>query len=340
MKRYHRFLSALFLIASGEQAVSQTTITSQQLVGRWESMNPTKGGLASTFEVVNDTLCVRIFGVLVDGKYRIQGDSLYQSMADTPTKEVGVWFVVAGDSMVTDKRLNGPKTVMRRAVPRTPMDKTVEGVWWYRHDTGTTAFEEYTPDGIFRFRIYMSRDSTVYSIAGDSLTMRSLKPGGKVSKYRIVVTDSSLLMFSPRAKNPQVFRRVKIAEDSRDDRFSNGFGLSYQQTLLAEGLDRAAGVNPAQSNKDAMIKDLNIIAAQAYQYRVRPSTMGGGQGSYTGFSISSRMKSNGNGVYTATATADSVSLAAISSLNANNTITVVVNEKGRLVNWVFAGDFR
>ena len=50
-----------------------------------------------------------------------------------------------------------------------------------------------------------------------------------------------------------------------------------------------------QSNKDAMINDLNNLAAHAYQFRIRPSSMGGGQGTYTGYTIPTKMKSNENG---------------------------------------------
>ncbi len=49
-----------------------------------------------------------------------------------------------------------------------------------------------------------------------------------------------------------------------------------------------------QSNRDAIINDLNNLAAQAYQYMIRPSSMGGGQGSYGGFSIPSKMVTNEN----------------------------------------------
>jgi len=62
-----------------------------------------------------------------------------------------------------------------------------------------------------------------------------------------------------------------------------------------------------QSNKDAMINDLNNIAAHAYQFRIRPASMGGGQGAYTGtntYSIPAKMATNENGTYVATPSAN------------------------------------
>lgn len=103
-----------------------------------------------------------------------------------------------------------------------------------------------------------------------------------------------------------------------------------------------------QSNKDAMINDLNNIAAQCYQFRIRPSSMGGGQGSYDGstvtggtpFSLPAKMATNENGTYTPVPAADQVVITAVSAANAANMITVTVNSDGKLIGWSYAGDFQ
>jgi len=95
-----------------------------------------------------------------------------------------------------------------------------------------------------------------------------------------------------------------------------------------------------QSNKDAMINDLNNIAAQAYQFRIRPSSMGGGQGSYASFTIPTKMATNENGTYVATPSANSVSIVATSAANTSNVITVTVDSDGKLTGWQYAGDFQ
>lgn len=96
-----------------------------------------------------------------------------------------------------------------------------------------------------------------------------------------------------------------------------------------------------QANKDAIINDLNNIAAHAYQFKIRPSSMGGGQGSYAGYSIPSKMASNENAAYSVTsATATSVAITATSSANSTNTVQAVVDSDGRLGSWTYAGDFQ
>ncbi len=95
-----------------------------------------------------------------------------------------------------------------------------------------------------------------------------------------------------------------------------------------------------QSNRDAMINDLNNLAAQAYQFRIRPTSMGGGQGDYTTFTIPVKMQTNENGTYTASATANDITVTATSAQNSSNYITVVIDSDGHLTTWSYFGDFQ
>ena len=96
---------------------------------------------------------------------------------------------------------------------------------------------------------------------------------------------------------------------------------------------------PAQSNRDAIINDLNTLSAMAYQYRIRPSSMGGGEGSYTGFKIPARMTSNENATYeTVLVEPDRVRFRATSS-KGHGTVEASINKDGRLSDWVYSGTF-
>jgi hypothetical protein len=63
-----------------------------------------------------------------------------------------------------------------------------------------------------------------------------------------------------------------------------------------------------QANHDAIINDLNNIAANAYQHYIRPASMGGGSNTYDGtgavgavaYTIPTRMSANENATYVAT----------------------------------------
>ena len=96
-----------------------------------------------------------------------------------------------------------------------------------------------------------------------------------------------------------------------------------------------------QSNRDAIINDMNNLAAQAYQFRIRPTSMGGGQGDYTAFSIPTKMRTNENAVYTTpTVTQTDVTFLAVSAQNPTNTVSVKCSSEGRLNTWVYTGDFQ
>jgi hypothetical protein len=94
-----------------------------------------------------------------------------------------------------------------------------------------------------------------------------------------------------------------------------------------------------QSNKDAMINDMNNLAANAYQFRIRPRSMGGGSGSYASYNIPQRLRSNENGSYVPTPTANEITIVGTSVQNATNTITAVVGSNGKLGSWTYGGDF-
>lgn len=95
-----------------------------------------------------------------------------------------------------------------------------------------------------------------------------------------------------------------------------------------------------QSNRDAIINDLNNLAAQAYQFRIRPQSMGGGQGDYTTFAIPTKMKTNENGTYSSSPSQNSIVFTAVSAQNASNSVTVTIDSFGRLGGWTYAGDFQ
>ena len=101
------------------------------------------------------------------------------------------------------------------------------------------------------------------------------------------------------------------------------------------------GAQTTYSNRDAMISDLNHLAAIAYQFRVSIRSLGGGQGDYSTFTIPSQMAQNNNGSYSVIAAEkDLVTIEALSAQNNSNTITVTVDSNGKIGNLTFGGDFQ
>ncbi len=95
-----------------------------------------------------------------------------------------------------------------------------------------------------------------------------------------------------------------------------------------------------QSNKDAIVNDLNNLAAHAYQYKIRPTTMGGGGGVYTNFKIPKKMASNENAQYSVSSVGESsITFSAISNVYTTSGISATIGPDGKIVTMSYTGDF-
>jgi hypothetical protein len=128
--------------------------------------------------------------------------------------------------------------------------------------------------------------------------------------------------------------------------------MGQQQLLLIilgviiVGIAIAVGISmfsssSVQANKDAIVNDLNNLAADAYQYKIRPATMGGGAGQYTNYNVPTKLASNDNGSFVASgASATAVTLKGNSSSYSGSSVTAVCDSNGRLGSFTYAGQFQ
>jgi len=66
--------------------------------------------------------------------------------------------------------------------------------------------------------------------------------------------------------------------------------------------------NAVSSNRDGIIADLNNLGAMAQQYWRKPAAMGGGERTFTGWTIPTHTDTTPNGVYVATVSAQSITI--------------------------------
>jgi type II secretory pathway pseudopilin PulG len=117
-------------------------------------------------------------------------------------------------------------------------------------------------------------------------------------------------------------------------------GVIIVGIAIAVGLSMFSAQS-VQANKDALIADLNNIAANAYQYRIRPASLGGGDQTYTNYTIPSKLATNENGTYTTTSVAaQSINITATAASNAANTVKAVIDSTGRLTTLSYTGEFQ
>ena len=90
------------------------------------------------------------------------------------------------------------------------------------------------------------------------------------------------------------------------------------------------GAHSTQANKDGVTSGLINLSANAYQYRIRPTTMGGGGNSYAGYTVPSKMVTDDNGAYAlSSATATQIVFTGTSSINGSWVATCTVDSTGR-----------
>ena len=115
-------------------------------------------------------------------------------------------------------------------------------------------------------------------------------------------------------------------------------GREYEERNKAVG---GFGGQVISSIKDNIIADLSNLAADAYQYKIRPVGMGGGGGSYAGYAIGGSWgPGNPNAVYNVTTeTASELVLTAASKLVSGATITISYNGDGTVTSGPTADGF-
>jgi len=122
-------------------------------------------------------------------------------------------------------------------------------------------------------------------------------------------------------------------------------GVIIVGIAIAVGLSLFAA-NSTQANKDAIINDINNIGANAYQYRIRPASMGGGDGSsYLNYTVPYKMSSNDNATYAAVAIAATVTITGTSTRETpTSTVVGVIDATGKMAftpaSTAFTGNFQ
>ena len=78
--------------------------------------------------------------------------------------------------------------------------------------------------------------------------------------------------------------------------------------------------NAVSSNRDGVVSDLNNLGAMAQQFYKKPTSMGGGGNTFTGFALPTELDSTANGSYTAgfVVAAQSVTIVGYGTENGTN----------------------
>lgn len=158
------------------------------LIGTWDAVTRSAGGLGSTISFGSDNTMSFTLGTLVDMKYKRARDSLY--IID-PQNGVNAFRVsVMRDTLVMVNE--GREQRETRVGPPVGGADPVIGRWTYLHYTGVPAYEEYTPGGDFRLRVPIRTLQGTYAALRDSAMLHLPGPGGGDRAVRFAVVGDTL----------------------------------------------------------------------------------------------------------------------------------------------------
>jgi Tfp pilus assembly protein PilE len=95
--------------------------------------------------------------------------------------------------------------------------------------------------------------------------------------------------------------------------------------VIIVGIAIVVGINmfqtsAVQANRDAVITDINNLAAAALQHYKKPTTLGGGGQFFDGFTLATAQQSNSNGAYRVGTAAPTTKVTAAPAAVTGNTV--------------------
>lgn len=123
--------------------------------------------------------------------------------------------------------------------------------------------------------------------------------------------------------------RIIILEARTSDLEKGKYGISAERLYLESII----------ANKDMVISEIINLSANAYQYRIRPKTMGGGDGSFEGYKIPSKLDTTENAFYEAEVYSEKIIFTGTSKLNYGR-IKYNLGEKGKTEELECTGEFK
>jgi hypothetical protein len=201
-----RVVLSFALLGAGALEAQNPAAATGSIVGTWEAVARSTGGLGSTISFAPDNSLSFTLGVLVDMSYRRAGDSLFVTSADGSLPPASIKFV--NDTLVVARSDRDQReTRLSAKVAGDP----IIGLWTYQHYTGVAAYEEYTADGAFHLRVPIRTLTGNYVVAGNTAVMHLMGDGGGDRTVNFTVSGDTLQL----AWNGQATRYTRAAALTR-----------------------------------------------------------------------------------------------------------------------------
>src|SRR5262245_30827840 len=176
MARVASGLAALAIWLGAGAPASWAQDSAPAVVGRWEAVTRSAGGIGQIIEFRADGSMTHWFAAMVETTYVGQGPLLITSFTPArggPGEQTATEIRYERDVLIQKGPQSATEIRMTRKRAGGPQDGPIVGVWSYPHEAGGTAFMMYTADGRLIFRLPMRADRGRWSVSGTQLTLGS-----------------------------------------------------------------------------------------------------------------------------------------------------------------------
>jgi hypothetical protein len=194
-------------------ALSVTPQTPASLVGTWDAIARSEGGLGETALFAPDNTVALVLGAMVDMKYMLEGDKLTvynNDVRDGSSQTNSVRLI--GDTAIISSGGNSQKMVR---LPTANPASGLVGAWGYVHYTGGPGYEEYAEDGSMRLRVPLQVQRGRYSVAGNKISFLILAPARQEWDAEFAINADTLRVQMRGQKHVYLRARPLIPYDVR-----------------------------------------------------------------------------------------------------------------------------
>jgi len=214
MRLFLSFLVACLVAASDgiAQVTAQSPPASPQpdILGTWDAIQRSYGGIGSTLLLSPDSTFALILGAMVDGKYSIDGEN-FTIVGDEPgSKPDTQKLTYASGTAILSSHGCSHKLSRTDSVAG---DSGLVGRWKFMHITGVPAWWEFTGDGKNRLRVPIQVQRGKFSITGNSIALHTLSPERADSKLDFILSGDSLTVSNEAGLHKLVRARTLIPFD-------------------------------------------------------------------------------------------------------------------------------
>jgi hypothetical protein len=180
----------------------------QPLVGQWESVERTPGGVGEVIEFRADGTARQVSAAMGDATYELRGDWLLTFWKDRTTGKISILanrVELEGDELLQKDEQGNLVSRMRRA-GAPDKDSALAGFWCSEDGPGLTTLTEFTPRGDMFIRLTIREVSGRYWLSGDQLAVELEGSSRKEFQYRVA---DDVLTVTPPGGTAREFRRAR-----------------------------------------------------------------------------------------------------------------------------------